>query len=160
MVYASAMRHTRQGCARGQKHGTLDREDPDIGNGGMWAATSHSAMKEQGRVAPRREAKQKLRTLSGEGCWCGKPMHPKDVAHGAPLPWVARDAQEDALVKRLTDALVKVTMTAGAQGVGVAIFCERGVPRFVAPCEHVPLNEVRWYGSVPMVQKEKSLEDR
>ena len=146
------MRHTRQGCARGQKHGTLDREDPDIGDGGMWAATSHTAMKEQGRVPPP-APRAKLRTIAvlTRGCWCGLPHH--DGPHAETLPWQDREALETEAVDRLTNALVKVSLVAGRLGVGVAILCERGVPKFVAPCDQVPLGEVKWFGSVPYVEK-------
>jgi hypothetical protein len=74
----SRERHTRQGCAPGQTHGTLDRdwgaESSELGVPTQWASTSHTAMAErQGRPAP------DLRTISASStpCWCdGKFCHP------------------------------------------------------------------------------------
>lgn len=146
-------KHTRQGCARGQKHGTLDRQDPDVGPGGMWAATSHSGMKAQGRV-PQPAPRAKLRTMTAtiHGCWCGLGVH--EGPHAVTLPWQTREAEDDAATKRLTDALVRMSFVAGKRGVGIAILCVRGVPKFVAPSDLVPLGEVKWFGSVPHREEE------
>lgn len=82
-------RHTRQGVARGQGHGTLDREDVDLGSARPWAATSHTGMAEQGRT--RKADPPRLQVMGVAGCWCG--LHNghdwpgKDT--GAPHPRVA-----------------------------------------------------------------------
>lgn len=76
------MRSTRQGCARGQKHGTLDQwsqDYQDLGSPTPWARTSHSAM--NARVARGEAPDERSRRLQresgslggGGGCWCGDP---------------------------------------------------------------------------------------
>ena len=47
----AAVRHTRQGCARGQAHGTLDRDDPDLSAGG-WSPWSWSGVRQADARGP------------------------------------------------------------------------------------------------------------
>lgn len=69
------MRHTRQGAARGQKYGTLDR-DMDGDPGGRFAATSHSAMEERAVGGP--GPSDHLKTMAAEGTWgTTGPARPK-----------------------------------------------------------------------------------
>lgn len=65
--------HTRQGTARGQRHGTLD-VDWNTGvapeTDAMWAHTSHTAMNARRHGSGTGEH---LRVIATSGCWCGKP---------------------------------------------------------------------------------------
>lgn len=63
-------RHTRQGCARGQRHGTLDRDSTSGESGAQpWAATSHTAM--AAKAPPWEPPSRHLPLVAGPGCWCG-----------------------------------------------------------------------------------------
>jgi hypothetical protein len=52
----------------------------------MWAATSHTGMKEQGRVPP--SLVTRLRVIAAHECWCGGPFEHDwpGKADGAPHP--------------------------------------------------------------------------
>lgn len=71
------MRSTRQGCARGQGHGTLDREDLDLGSPGPWTWSARA------QERPHPGAAQALHVIAAGGCWCGE-----DFNH----PWPGKDS--------------------------------------------------------------------
>ena len=87
-------RHTRQGCARGQRHGTLDREDPDVGYGDMWAATSHSGMAEQAKAAGKGGTAHvrpgDVISASRMACWCDGAICTPDPERPGHWTWPGR----------------------------------------------------------------------
>lgn len=80
-------RHTSQGRARGQKHGTLDREPVSVPHDAtdMWARGSHAATNERTAKGGTKTVTSR-QTIAGPGCWCGLPMGHAWGKPGEPHP--------------------------------------------------------------------------
>ena len=142
-------RHTRQGCARGQAHGTLDREDRDLGAPGPWSAEGvRSADLGVLRKTAPSTYTDALRTISSPGCWCGLPFghgYPGS-AEGAPHPagHHAVEAAGEAEALRLRSAVSAAASEFAGRGMGVLVVLRRGRPWRAVPTDEVGPYEVRY----------------
>ena len=150
------MRHTRQGCARGQSHGTLDRDDPDLGSPGPWAKSGLGGEAERGvlRSWPTWNPGRTLTEGTG-GCWC----HQGPVGHhdpdnlGLPHPGTRHGALED-LARAMADEQARRLDEAGAAallaGVGTLVLvAPGGRALWAGPHPSVPLGETHWRAQAP-----------
>jgi hypothetical protein len=126
------VRSTRQGCARGQRHGTLDRDDPDLAAGGWspWAAASLGTEAAEGRLR-RAPAGPPVGPALGSGIpgWGG--LAPEtEAAHealAAAQDAMRRSALEHA--RRVEFAVGHALVKAAILGWGVLVLAEPGTTR-------------------------------
>jgi len=139
-------RHTRQGLSLGQKHGTLDREDQDLGPGHPWAWGGGQAASERAAAS---KPERRLRVISGGGCWCGRSTDHTwpGRGEGEPHPDTFHAALQAAAERSAREMAAKIEVAceqAARQGIGVLVLTRRGVPWKCGPWHEVPAGEVQW----------------